>query len=197
MDVSAISNNSLDIQSILLNNANIQNRTNNVNDTKNQTAEYAKKGEPMYMPEMDSDEDGVVTLDEYRDYCKSKGISTKSMIKMSQMAASYRTMKAEDEAINYISKLIPNIGPKLKQADSNSANTNKFNISNDVNNDKNVSYKEYMEYCEKNYASHDINANTKVEEDNDGSIKISNYGKAIKSYANNNKTLLNTFEEAV
>lgn len=198
MDVSAISNNSLDIQSILLNSTNVQNRTNNVNDAKTQTAEYAKKGEPMYMAEMDTDEDGVVSLDEFRDYCKSKGISTKSMIKMSQMASTYRTMKAEDEAINYISKLIPNVGPKLKQIDSNTSNNNnKFNISNDINNEKNVSYKEYMEYCQENAASHESKAYAKVEENNGISLKISNYGKAFQSYENNKQSLLNTFEDVV
>ena len=100
MDVSTISNNSLDIQSILLNDSY---KISNSNNVKNQTANYAQKGEPMYMAEMDSDEDGTITLDEYRDYCKSNGINTRDMIKMSKLAASYRTMKAEDEAINYIS----------------------------------------------------------------------------------------------
>lgn len=198
MDVSAISNNSLDIQSILLNSTNVQNRTNNVNDAKTQTAEYAKKGEPMYMAEMDTDEDGVVSLDEFREYCKSKGISTRNMIKMSQMASTYRTMQAENGAIDNIRKLIPNIDPKLKQAGSNSSNTNhKFNISSDINNEKNVSYKEYMEYCQQNAGSHELKAYAKVEENDGTSLKISNYGKAVKSYENNNQSLLNTFEDVV
>jgi len=199
MDVSAISDNSMEIQSILLNGTKVQNRTNNAYDTKTQTAEYAKKGEPMYMAEMDSDEDGVVSLDEFRDYCKSKGIGTKKMIQMSQMASTYRTMQAENQTIDYISKLIPNIGPKVKQADSNQSQTNnKFNISNDPNNDQKVSYKEYMAYCEQNTNPIELKSNIKTEEADDGSLKITNSGKSINSYLKHEKdSLLNTFETEV
>lgn len=199
MDVSAVSNNSLEIQSILLSGSNIQNRTNNGYDIKDRTAEYAKKGEPMYMEEMDSDRDGVVSLDEFRDYCKSKNISTKKMIQMSQMASTYRTMQAENQTIDYISKLIPNTAPKVKQADSNQSHTNnKFNISNDPNNDKNVSYKEYMAYCEQNTVRHELKSNVKTEETDDGALKIKNSAKSINSYLKNEKhSLLNTFETEV
>ncbi len=198
MELSAISNNSLDIESLI----NGTNRTNNGNNIKTQTAEYAKKGEPMYMADMDSDEDGTVTLDEYREYCKSKGINTKDMMKMSQLASAYRTMKAENEAIDYISKLKPNVFPKLKQANSESNhvknNDNKFNISADANSEKKVSYKDYMEFCEQNSKVSEIKSNTKIEETDNGKFKISNAGKALKSYNTSEKhALKSTFEKEV
>ena len=201
MDVGAISNNSLDIQSLLINGANGINRANNSDDKTNQTAEYARKGEPMYMAEMDTDEDGVVTLDEFREYCKSKDINTRDMLKMSQLAASYRTMKAENDTIDYISKLIPHNSP-LKQSSTESTyakqGDNKYNISMDSNHDKVVSYKEYMEYCQKNVAPHELKAETKVEETENGKLKITNAGKAIKAYGQSEKdTLRSTFEEVV
>jgi len=63
-------------------------------------------------------------------------------------------MKSEAEAIDYISKLIPNVFPKLKQSGAESGylkqEENQYNISNDPNSNQNVSYKEYIEYCEQN-----------------------------------------------
>ena len=106
------------------------------------------------------------------------------------MAAAYRTMKAENEAIDYISKLIPNIHPNVKQAD------NKFNISNDTNNDKKVNYNDYMEYCKHNVTPYEFKSDTKVEELDDGNLKITNSGKAIESYGKNEtRALKSTVEE--
>jgi len=84
MNISSVYNNQIDIQSLLTNN--INGSQTNSNDVINRTAYYAQKGEPMYMVEMDSDEDGKVTLDEFKDYCKSNNISTRNMIRMSQTA---------------------------------------------------------------------------------------------------------------
>ena len=200
MDVGAISANSLDLQSLLLNGSNNLNRVNS-NDALNQTATYAKKGEPMYMADMDSDEDGVVTLDEFKDYCKSKGISTKSMVKMSQMASAFRTMEAESATIDYISKLIPNAFPKLKEADSNSGSLRgseyQYNISNDENVENKVSYKKYMEYCEQNVVPNELKSNAEVK-DADGKLEIANSGKALLSYEKNEgHSLESTFETVV
>ena len=184
MDVSTISNNSLDIQSILLNGSN---QTTRSNDKTNQTADYAKKGEPMYMAEMDADGDGTITLDEYREYCKSKGVNTREMINMSKLAASYRTMKAENETIDYISKLIPNVHPNVKQADSSSANQKQNGIHFNTENNNNISYKEYMSYCEQNASPLELKSYTKAEESDDGNLRITNTGKAIHSYEKNDK----------
>lgn len=199
MDINAISNSQIDIQSLL---GNVSKGTNssNSNNLKNETAYYAKKGEPMYMADMDADEDGVVTLDEFREYCKSNNISTREMVKMSQSAASFRVMKAEEESINYISKLIPNISPKLKQADSGykKQSENQYNISNNTNSTKNVSYKEYMEYCEQNSVQNGLKSSAKVEDSDDGVFKISNKGKAVASYKDSeDDSVKSTFERAV
>ena len=198
MDVGAISNNAIDIQTLINGSSGI-NRSNNV---PSQTANYAQKGEPMYMADMDSDEDGTVTLDEFRDYCKSKNINTREMVKMSKMAASYRTMEAENQTIDYISKLIPNIHPNVKQANSDSnhvkSDENKYNISPNVHGEQKVSYKEYMAYCEQNAKTDEVKTDTKVQEDDSGVHKITNAGKAIFAYKNNNAhTVKSTFEEAV
>ena len=186
MDVNTISNYSPDLQSMLVSKANgVTNRSNN--DYADKTAYYAKKGEPMYMDEMDSDKDGTVTLDEFREYCGSKGMSTRDMVKMSQLASSYRTMKAENDTIDYISKLTPNVSPKLKQAESESVyakkGDGKYNVSMDSNRDSKVTYKEYMAYCQKNAGtSHEFKSDAKLEETDNGRFKVTNSGKAIESY---------------
>lgn len=198
MDVGSVANGQIDIQTLLANISGGKNNAN-ANNLKNETGYYAKKGEPMYMEEMDEDEDGVVTLDEFREYCKNNNISTRSMIKMSQSAATYRIMQAEEESIDYISKLIPNISPKVKQSDSayKKQTENQYNISNNTN-DKKVSYREYMEYCEQNSVQNGFKANAKVEDSDDGVLKISNRGKALKLYKDSeDDSVKNTFERAV
>ena len=200
MDVGAITNSSTDINSLMMNSVNNLNSKGNGYDPSNQTANYAKKGEPMYMADMDSDSDGVVSLDEFREYCKSKNISTRDMVKMSKLASAYRTMQAEDEAIDYISKLIPNVFPKLKQAENHSLhenqNDNKYNISSSEN-DKYVNYEDYMKYCEQNAVSEQFQTNAKAEESDNGTIKITHAGKAINSYRSSNATLKSTFAKTV
>ena len=202
MDLSAISYNSLDIQSLITNGLSGSGRTTNGYDINDKTAYYAEKGEPMYMADMDADEDGVVTLDEFRDYCKSKGMATRDIVKMSQLASAFRTMKAENEAIDYISKLIPNVHPNLRQADNESGNLkesgNQFNISNDTDSSKIVNYDEYMKYCEQNVVNHELKSNTAVEETENGKLEITNSGKAIESYEKSEGYgLKSTFEELV
>ena len=193
-------NNALDIQSLLLNSTNRVDRTNNY--AANQTAEYAQKGEPMYMADMDTDEDGTVTLDEFREYCKTNGINSNEMVKMSKMASFYRTMKAEEDTINYISKLIPNVSPKLKETKFEPQHLkqedNKYNISNDQNSENKVNYKNYLEYCQSNATAQEVKTNTKYEETNDGHLKISNAGKALNSYkSSENHAVKSTFENVV
>ena len=200
MDISAVSNYSSDIQSLLMNGIKDVSRGANGKNATNQTAEYAKKGEPMYMEDMDSDKDGVVTLDEFKGYCESKGISSKSMVKMTQMAAAYRTMKAETEAIDYISKLIPNVHPNLRQDNSETnhlkGSEGQYKISNDSN--KIASYDEYMKYCEQNVKPHELKADAKTEKTEDGKFEVKNSGKAINAYTKDvDDKLVSTFEESV
>ena len=199
MEVTAANNNILDIQSLLLNGTNKINRANNGADPK--TAQYAQKGEPMYIKDMDTDGDGTVTLDEFREYCKSKGINSREMVKMSNMASLYRTMKAETETIDYISKLIPNVFPKLKEANSESPHLrqeeNKYNISDDKNYENKVNYNKYIEYCQANSPSQELKTSTKYEE-KDGYLSISNSGKALNIYKNSEKhSVASTLEDVV
>lgn len=154
----------------------------------NNTAYYAKKGEPMYMKEMDSDEDGVVTFDEFKEYCEANGISTDDMIRMAEMASSYRTMQAEQKA----EKTAPvnTTSPQIKEVETDEAvyarrGDEKYDEAMDKNSDDKVTYKEYIEYCQENSKPQEQKANTKVQETGDGEFKTTSSGKAVNAYSQN------------
>jgi len=118
-------------------------------NTSGKEAYYAKKGEPMYMKEMDSDEDGIVSFDEFKEYCQANGISSREMVKMVEMANSYRTMQAQKRAETN-NKSFPNIEDKVELSEEAVYATRgdgKYDEVMDTNSDDKVTYKEYMEYC--------------------------------------------------
>lgn len=150
---------------------------------------YAKKGEPMYMKEMDADEDGIVSFDEFKDYCDKKGISTKDRIKITEMANSYRNMqtqKKSNSSFNPINNNKFDIKSILEEAYGDpiyaTRGDSKYDEAMDTNSDDKVSFKEYAEYCIKHITSKEQKSNAKVETTEDGKLKITNAGKAINSY---------------
>ena len=178
MEVSGVTNYSMDIQSLILNQT--KGATSFNNNDVNKTAYYAKKGEPMYMDEMDSDGDGVVSIDEFKEYCQSKGMSSREMVKMAELASSYRTMKAENEAIDYVSKLLPNVFPKLKQVETNNeaVYAKRGDGKYDINSDSKITYKEYMEYCQEHAKTNEAQTSS-----TEKSFETKNAEKAIEAYS--------------
>ena len=164
----------------------LNNKTSGFNTQKsNNSAYYAKKGEPMYMKEMDSDEDGIVSFDEFKDYCHANGISAKEMIRMAEMASAYRTMQAQKKAEKEVKKQgnsdnnIDDAAVYARRGDG------KYDEAMDTNNDDKVTYKEYIEYCEENSKPQEQKANTKVDEKDDGEFKTTSSGKAVSTYSQN------------
>ena len=159
--------------------------------SKSSSAYYAKKGEPMYMKEMDADEDGVVSFEEFRDYCDEKGISVAERIKMTQLASSYRTMQAQKNASEKVKK--ESETEKQTETDNKSGNEDsavyakrgdgKYDELMDANNDDKITYKEYIEYCREHSKPQEEKANTKAERTEDGEFKTTSSGKAINAYA--------------
>jgi hypothetical protein len=156
-------------------------KTNN-----NNSGFYAKKGEPMYMKEMDADEDGVVSFDEFKDYCQANGISPKEMTKMVQMANSYRTMQAQKKAEKSIEQSKSENKLETKEVESEAVyarrGDGKYDEAMDMNSDDKVSYKEYIEYCKEHSQPQEQESDTKVSESEDGEFKTTSTGKAINSY---------------
>ena len=119
----------------------------------NKPAVYAKEGEPRYNEEMDYDGDGVVTMEEYQQYCEENNINTDEQIQSVQNMA--------DSAIQ-------------KQ-------TADFVQNNDI------SYDEYIKFCEENqnvrsnFSAAGVEAKTVANASGTG-IVIHNIGRALNSY---------------
>ena len=138
------------------------------------------------MKEMDADEDGIVSFDEFKDYCQANGISVKEMVKMAELAASYRTRKAQERAEDKIQNKSENKSDSVEDAAVYAKRGDaKYDEVMDTNNDDKVSYKEYIEYCKEHAKPQEEKANTKVEKTEDGEFKTTSLGKAINSYSKN------------
>ena len=168
--ISTNSSNSFGLQTNFLNKKpaglNFGMKTNN-----NNTAYYAKKGEPMYVKEMDADEDGI---------------SSKEMVRMVEMANSYRTMQAQKKAEKEVKENSSDEKNTIKEVESEAVyakrGDGKYDEAMDTNNDDKVSYKEYIEYCKEHSQPQEQKSDTKVSESEDGEFKTTSTGKAINSY---------------
>ena len=192
LSLSSVSSNSLYGLQASQNNLKTSGVSVNTNNTN--SAYYAKKGEPMYMKEMDADDDGVVSFDEFRDYCKENNISTKQMVNMVQMANNYRTLQAEEKVSQSIANKTESdskssITPIEINTDDGSGNVyakrgdSKYDEAMDTNSDDVVTYKEYIDYCKEHAKTSEKKSDTKVEETEDGSFKTSSTSKAVNAYA--------------
>ena len=148
----------------------------------NNSAYYAKKGEPMYIKEMDADEDGIVSFDEFKSYCDEKGISAKERIKMAEMATSYHLRQAQKKASDNVKE-----GKTSNNSVSNAEvvyakrGDSKYDEVMDINNDDKITYKEYIEYCQE----HSKSPKNKTEGDTEASEESasdSGTRKAIEAY---------------
>ena len=157
----------------------------------NTNAYFAKKGEPMYMKEMDADEDGIVSFDEFKDYCHENGISTKEMIRMVEMGNSYREMmnnsqksgEKKNPIDSQVNELLEKINSKTNDKVYAVRGDEKYNEVMDTNSDDKVTYKEYVEYCIEHSKTNEQKSNTRVEKTDNGEFEIKSAGKAVNTYA--------------
>lgn len=183
----ALNNNSkgFGLQTKLINKKSVN--SNSAMKTNNKSVYYAKKGEPMYMKEMDSDEDGIVSIDEFRDYCKENGFSDKKMAEMIMLANSYRVMqeqKKKEESKKHNKSENQQQEEKDVELEAIYAKRgdSKYDEVMDANNDDKVSYKEYIEYCQERKKTQDKNSDTSINEEADEVFKTINTTKVLNSY---------------
>lgn len=166
--------NSLDLKLIQglsnFNNTNINN--------KNDQVVYAKKGDPMYKKEMDTNEDGVITLEEFRDYCKEHDISVKQQQQMLRDRLNYQLNTERTESSEQISKIESEAETiYAKKGDD------KYKEEIDSNNDGKITYDEYMKYCEEQEKAQETQQPEKAElSTNEEKVVVKNEGKAINQY---------------
>ncbi len=141
---------------------------------------YAKKGEPMYQEDMDSDGDGIVTFDDFREYCKANDISSKDVSDMIDIRMAYRMSQYAADV--------------FKKADLNKLSTGNLDLiyatdgdgnydaEIDSNKDSKISYTEYLRYCEQNARMEAKNSDTKVVEDDKNKFMTVSFGHASNAY---------------
>lgn len=117
--------------------------------SKEEAGIYAKKGEPIYLKEMDYDEDGKVTFDEFREYCKENGLSADDITKLLETRLMYKLLAESKETQEEQKEKSDKI--YSKKGDDN------YDESMDSNDDGLVTYNEYMDYCKNNAKEETIN----------------------------------------
>ncbi len=161
------------------------NFNNKINKLGKEIGYYAKKGEPVYDKEMDGDEDGIVTFDEFKEYCENNDVDPDKLLKNWLV---YRTVQNEEKVTK---EIVKEIDGKEEDSEENEIiyakkGEEKYDEKMDLNNDDKVTYKEYLEYCKEH-------ANQKDNEEIQSEID-SNTKKAIDKYTEFNS---NSAEEMV
>lgn len=160
--------------------SNVTSGFNNNVTGKSDTVVYARKGEPMYQKAMDADEDGVITLEEFRDYCKEHDISVKQQQQMLRDRLNYQLNTERTKSSEEIRKIESDAETVYaKEGDEN------YKKEIDSNNDGKITYEEYMKYCQEQEKSQEPPQPEKatLEKAEDETVVIKNEGKAINTYA--------------
>ena len=150
------------------------NKLNSNNDFRKKIV-LANKGDMGYMQVVDMDGNGIITLDEFDEYCDKNEITDEARLKLMTVM----TCAKKNDAI---------IGEQVEKAEEKEENKEKENRNiyarrgeekyveeMDENKDSVVTYDEYINYCEK-YAS------SNKEEDEKG-VKSKEFSEALKAYS--------------
>ena len=164
-------NMSLKLSSFMTSSLGMKSNNNNNNNL------YAKKGEPMYQEAMDSDNDGIVTFEEFKTYCKENNISSKDISDMIDMRTAYRML--QNKEADSENKELPIGNLDLIYAKDGDKN---YNADIDTNKDKRVSYNEYLRYCEQNARMEAKNSDTKIVEDDKSKFMTRSFGHISNAY---------------
>jgi len=148
---------------------------------------YATKGEPTYMKDMDTDNDGNITMDEFREYCKANDISTNEMKNMLELRMAYKMSQDITNQINNLQNEQKNDKKSIGNLDLIYAekNDSKYDENMDTDGDSKISYKEYLRYCEQNSKTATQHYDTKIKENSKSKFMTVSYGKVSNAY---NKT---------
>lgn len=123
----------------------------------------ANKGETGYMPAFDIDNDGIITLDEFNQYCSENGISEEEKLKLISLMTNSKVSE----------KLSKNDDKKENERIYARKGEEKYVEEMDENKNSIITYEEYIEYCKKR---------TNQETDKNESISLK-FKEAIKAYS--------------
>ena len=148
--------------------------------TSPKSPELVKKGEVGYLQGMDSDNDGIVTLDEFNEYCDKNGVSEKEKLALMQVIMNAKTAQKVNENTGKASKEInKKENENIDEEDSSKIvyakkGDDKYNKEMDFNNDEKITYEEYLRYCQQNAKPKEDTKETKS--------KDFNTNQALKAY---------------
>lgn len=151
---------------------------------------YAEKGDPIYQKEMDSDEDGVITFEEFKDYCLENDISADEMKQMLKNRLNYQLgnerekISAEIREIKSDSEVV-----YAKEGEED------YDKEMDEDGDGKITYEEYMKYCEEHEETKTEKEPEKavIESSTDNEkVVIKNSGKAVNKYSESENTKTET-----
>ncbi len=125
---------------------------------KNNNVYYAKKGEVIYDKKMDSDEDGIVTFDEFKDYCAQNNIAQDEINKMLKNWVTLRAAQKIEKNNEEINKENNN-KLQIKETIYAKRGDLKYDDRMDLNSDEKVTYQEYIRYCKENLSIPDKKSN--------------------------------------
>ena len=149
-------------------------------DKTNNNSYYAKKGEPMYQEDMDSDKDGIVSYDEFKEYCNTNNISSKDISDMIDMRMAYRMSQYAADTLKKTNLKELKTG-NLDLIYANDGDSN-YDADIDSNNDSKISYTEYLRYCENNARMEAKNSDTKIVEDDKSKFMTVSFGHVANAY---------------
>lgn len=150
------SNNMPEVNSI---SANQSNKSGNV--------VLARKNDPGYMKSMDYDNDGIIIMEDFNQYCEKNSIDENGRLRLLTIILLSKTTSEIKKEIQ--EKNPQDFNDKNKETDSQFAKEN---------NGEKISYQEYIEYYDKKYTQ---NEDIKKEENkNPKDIKIK---KALDAYS--------------
>lgn len=167
----------MDLFGVSNTNGNFYDFSSNLQKSDNNNTSYAskiiivKKGEVGFMKQMDLDDDGEISLEEFNTYCAENGISEEDKI------ALLTTIQSAKQN----SKIIENAKEDEEETTENSSSKaiyakkgdDKYDEKMDINQDDTITYSEYFEYINKNKQS-------EINNINNNSQKITGYKEKIE-----------------
>lgn len=145
-------------------------------------AVYAEKGQPMYQKDMDKDEDGIVTLQEFNDYCDENDISYAQRKQMLENRLNYQLNTEHAEASAKIHEIKSEAEAVYAEEDDE-----QYDKEMDENGDGKVTYEEYMKYCEEHAEELPKATGNAVIENDEDEVLIKDSAKAVSKYAQTEK----------
>ncbi len=136
----------------------------------------------MYQKDMDKDEDGIITLQEFNDYCDENDISYAQRKQMLENRLQYQLNTEHAKASEEVRKIQPEIEKVYAEEGDE-----EYDKAMDEDGDGKVTYDEYMKYCnEQEETKEKEPSNAKMERE-DEEVVIKNPVKAVSTYEQTEK----------